>query len=57
MLQMTHIGSDIQLSEERNNLEALLEEVMTENVSAHEDEMLLKRTTRSLVAAGHGIRR
>ena len=47
--QLVLAGCETDMYEEA--LEALLDEAMSENISAHEDEMLLKRATRSLVAA------
>ena len=47
--QLVLAGCEAEMYEEA--LEALLDEAMSENISAHEDEMLLKRATRSLVAA------
>ena len=47
--QVVLAGCETDMYEEA--LEALLDEAMSENISAHEDEMRLNRAIRSLVAA------
>ena len=47
--QLVLAGCEAEMYEEA--LEALLDEAMSENISAHDDELVLKRATRSLVAA------
>ena len=47
--QVVLAGCETDIYEEA--LEALLDEAMSENISAHEDEMLLKRATRGVVSA------
>ena len=47
--QVVLAGCETDMYEEA--LETLLDEAMSENISAHEDAMLLKRAMRSLVAA------
>ena len=47
--QLVLAGCETDMYEEA--LEALLDEAMSENISAHDDELVLKRATRGLVAA------